>query len=1150
MTFVATCVAWLVEHRLVAALMTCVLMGAGAYVSPFEIDGLEGLPRDPVPVDALPDLGDNQQIIFTEWPGRSPQDIEDQITYPLTGALMGIPGVRTVRSASAFGFSSVYVIFDDDVEFYWSRARVLEKLSALPAGTLPQGVTPTLGPDATALGQVFWYTLEGRDPEGRVVGGFDQDELRAAQDWTIRYALQGVEGVSEVASVGGFVREYQVNLDPEALAAAGVTLGRVAQAIRGANLDVGARTMEINGAEYLIRGVGLLRGIEDLERTVVSARALTPIRIQDVGQVVEGPALRRGALDDAGAPAVGGVVVARFGANPRAVIEGVKAQIERISAGLPRRTLEDGTISQMTIVPFYDRSALIDETLGTLSTALFQQIVITVVVVVMLLGGLGASLLISLMVPLAVVGTLVVMRVTGVEANIMALGGVAIAIGTMVDVSIVFTENIQRHLDDTSNPSGRGQAIAAAMGEVAPAVLISVLTTVVGFLPVFGLTESELRLFGPLAVTKTVAMLVALALALTILPGFAAYALHRRQRLDMGLRVLKGALIVALVGGLLIVLAKDWRPLEAGLLLDALFVGGLVVGVLLAFRLFLVGYPVMLGWILRHKVVSLIVPAAIVGFGAHAWSTLGKAHMPPFDEGAFLYMATTMPHASIGEVAQMLSNIDAAIEAIPEVDRVVGKLGRVESPLDPAPVSMIETVITYVPEYVTEEGVTRRQWRPHIKSPDDIWAEIVRAAEHPGLTGAPQLMPISARQVMLQSGMRSPLGVKITGPDLKTIEAFGVQLESLLKSSPAVAAPTVFAERIVGKPYLEVRIDREAIGRHGLTVAQVQETLQMALGGATLTRAVQGRARFDVRLRYMPESRGSIEALERVLIHTSAGAAIPLQQLAEVAYVKGPQMIKSEDTFLVGYVLFDAAPGVGRIDAVEQVKAHIQAQIDSGLLKVPEGVSHTFAGTYANYVESEQRMMWLLPLTLIVVFMLLYVQSGQVTTALMVFSGVAVAMAGGFAMLWLYNQPGALDFTVAGVSMSEVFRVGPVQISMAVWVGFIALIGIATDDGVVMSTYLNQSFEDRPPETVEAIRSRTLEAGCRRVRPCLMTTATTLLALLPVITARGRGADVMMPMALPMVGGMLVELITLFVVPVLYCARAEWRLWWRQIFSS
>ena len=1194
-------IGWFIENRLIVFLLTGMLILGGVFVAPFEWDSGE-LPRDPVPVDAIPDIGENQQIVFTEWPGRSPRDVEDQVTYPLTTALLGIPGVRTVRSSSALGFSTIYIIFSDDVEFYWSRSRVLEKLASLPPGTVPEGVIPTLGPDATALGQVFWYTLEGQDPQGNTVGGWDPDELRSIQDWTVRYALQSVEGVSEVASVGGFVREYQIDVDPEAMQAHGVNITQIADAVRRSNLDTGARTLEINGAEYLVRALGFVENLEDLEQAVVLARENTPVRIRDVAKVSMGPALRRGALDDEGAPAVGGVVVARYLENPLQVINSVKDKMAQIQPGLPSRTLEDGTVSKVTIVPFYDRSTLIGETLGTLSKALYQQILITLIVVLVMLRKLRSSALISIILPLGVLGTFVVMKLTGVDANIMALGGIAIAIGAMVDIGIVFVENIEQHLaENTDQP--REVVVRDAAAEVAPAVLTSVLTTIVSFLPVFGLTATELRLFAPLAYTKTFAMAVALVLALVILPAAALVVFRPRPApiqdestgaarvwrsllrvghlRDLALLALGiAALWVSLPGGLLVIvlalwrlarplvnpdwtqrgelaenvltvllvsvlLIVDWLPLgpEAGVLLNLLFAGGLIAAVLGGFQLFERLYPQLLRWVLDHKAVFLALPSLMVVGGVLSWSSLGREYMPPFDEGSYLYMPTTMPHASIGEAQKMMSKMDAAIAQIPEVDRVVGKLGRVDSALDPAPVSMIETVITYLPEYRTEPDGTRvRQWRDHIREPQDIWAEITQAAEVPGLTSAPTLMPINARIVMLQSGMRAPMGIKVKGPDLESIEAFGMALEGVLKQVPSVREETVFADRVVGKPYLEIELDREAIGRFGLRVVDVQQVLQIALGGQTLTRTVEGRERYPVRVRYMREDRDSIEALEGVLIPTPSGEHVPLSQLAEVVYTKGPQVIKAEDTFLTSYVLFDRQPELAEVEVVEAAQATINAQIASGELVVPAGVSFEFAGSYENQVRSEKRLLVLIPIALAFVFILLYLQFHRVSTTAVIYSGVLVAVSGGFGLLWLYGQPWFLDFSILGTGMRELFQVGTVNLSVAVWIGVIALIGIATDDGVVLSTYLKQVFEKDPPDTVQRVRELTIQAGLRRVRPCLMTTATTLLALLPVITSQGRGSDIMMPLALPVFGGMAIELVTLFVVPVLYCAVEERRL--------
>ncbi|MCB9756696.1 MAG: efflux RND transporter permease subunit [Myxococcales bacterium] len=1245
-----------VENKLVVFILTTLLVLAGLSYAPFRWE-LGALPRDPVPVDALPDISENQQIVFTKWPGRSPRDVEDQVTYPLTTALLGIPGVKSVRSSSVLGFSSIYVIFDDDVEFYWSRSRVLEKMASLPAGTLPDGVAPALGPDATALGQVFWYTLEPRDADGNVVpAAFSLDELRSIQDWSVRYSLQAVAGVSEVASIGGFVREYQVDVDPEAMLAHDVTIGQIAGAVRQANLDVGARTLEINRAEYLIRGLGFIEEPADLEEVVITSRMHTPIRVKDVAHVQFGPALRRGALDVAGAEAVGGVVTVRFGDNPLAVIDRVRAQVAEITPGLPSRTMPDGTVAKVEIVPFYDRTTLILETLDTLSLALIQQVLITVVVVLLIMRHLRSSLLVSSILPLGVLGTFVLMRYVGVDANVMALGGIAIAIGTMVDMGIVFTENIVHHLDEAPPGTSRLTAVCRGAGEVAAAVLTSILTTILGFLPIFGLTGAEGKLFSPLAYTKTFALVSAFILAVVVLPPLAHMILRARREasadtvawwrrllrrdaafdvallaagvavLSSGLRT-AGWVVIAIAAlrlaapalpararfvapllanivtivAVTLALTDYWMPLGPGRALSTNlgFVVFMIAALMGGFSIFQLLYRPLLRWCLAHKLLFLGANVAFVVLGLSAWlgasRTLGwmsdpdapspaiaalerampgleSDFMPPFDEGSFLFMPTTTPHASIGQALDILQAVDAAIAEIPEVVDVVGKLGRAESPLDPAPIMMFETVINYRPEYKRvehgrigrfrfdeaqrdfvrdergelipdEDGRPYRQWREHIQSTDDIWKEISEAANYPGLTGAPKLMPIKTRIVMLQSGMRSAVGMKIKGPDLDTIEGFGLEVETLLKTMPELDANTVLADRIVGKPYLELDIDREAISRYGLTIADVQSVIQIAIGGRMLTRTVEGRERYPVRVRYMREERDEVEALRRVLVPGRGGEQIPLEQLVDIRYVRGPQMIRSEDTFLNGYVTWDPADGVGEVESVEAVQRMLDEKIAAGELVVPAGVSYRFAGTYENQQRSQARLLILVPIALAVIFMLLYLQFRRTGTALMVFSGMALAAAGGFILIWLYGKPWFLDIAPYNIDARALLQVGETRMTVAVWVGFLALFGVATDNGVIVATYLTQSFRDVKELTVAEIRERVIQAGHRRVRPCLMTTATTLLALLPVVTSPGRGSDLMVPMALPTVGGVSFTLITLLTVPVLFSMARELEVW-------
>jgi copper/silver efflux system protein len=1274
------------KNKLVVALLILFVLAWGVMVAPFDWQ-IDWLPRNPVAVDAIPDIGENQQIVFTEWMGRSPQDVEDQITYPLTVSLLGIPGVKTIRSFSFLGFSSIYVIFKEDVEFYWSRSRVLEKLNSLSAGTLPADVQPALGPDATGLGQVFWYTLEGRDPDGNPAGGWDLHELRTIQDWQVRYALLAAEGVSEAASVGGFVQEYQIDVDPDAMRANNVTLDEVFMAVRTSNVDVGARTIEVNKVEYVIRGLGFIENLGDIRETVIKVNDNVPVSIDDVAHVALGPALRRGALDKEGAEAVGGVVVARYGANPLAVIKNVKAQILEIAPGLPSKAIIDeanvtrddvvsfasdrgfeayqgaginqdewlswlkghdrsewpswATVSQVTVVPFYDRTGLIYETLGTLETALTEEILVTIIVVLVMLMHLRSSILISSVLPLAVAMCFIAMKLFGVDANVVALSGIAIAIGTMVDMGVIVCESILRKLDEAGPDEDRLHVIFAATSEVGSAVVTAVSTTVVSFLPVFTMVAAEGKLFKPLAFTKTFALSASVIVALVVVPAAAHVLLGGRARAGLlkrtGLVLVivlgvgaffyapwwAGAILIAfgaynlsvdhlpprvrkagawvsnvvaivLVG---LLLSAHWSPLgpEKGLVRNALFVGVILGGLLGLFALFHRVYPRVLRWCLNHKSAYLSAMVLVVLMGGAAWlgadrlfgflpervresrtwtavtekfPGLGKEFMPPLDEGSFLYMPTTMPHASIGEALDVLQHQDRAFAAIPEVESVVGKIGRVDSPLDPAPISMIETVINYVPEFISDKdghridfrydretgtfprddagelipdpkGRPYRQWRDHIKSPDDIWDEIVKAGQIPGTTSAPKLQPIATRIVMLQSGMRAPMGVKVKGPDLETIEEVGLQIERLLKEVPGVEPAAVFADRVVGKPYLEIDIDRSAIARYGISIQKVQDVIEVAVGGRQITTTVEGRERYPVRVRYMRELRDQIETLERILVPAAGGAQVPLGQLAEIRYLRGPQAIKSEDTFLVSYVLFDKKAGYAEVDVVEAAQRHLQDTIARGEFVVPPGVSYRFAGSYENQVRSQKTLSVVLPLALFIIFMILYLQFRSIPTTLLVFSGIIVAWSGGFILIWLYGQPWFLDFSVSGVSMRTLFQVHPVNLSVAIWVGFLALFGIASDDGVVIATFLNQSFAERRPETVKEIREAVLAGALRRIRPCLMTSATTILALIPVLTSTGRGADIMVPMAIPSFGGMLVVLVSVFLVPVLYALVKE-----------
>ena len=1222
---------FLIENKLIALLFLLLFVGWGITNAPFGWD-TKILPSNPVAVDAIPDIGENQQIVFTKWDGRSPQDIEDQITYPLTTSLLGIPGVKTIRSSSMFGFSSIYIIFDEDVEFYWSRSRILEKLNSLPSGLLPNEVNPALGPDATGLGQVFWYTLEGRDKDGNVTGGWDLQELRTTQDYYVKYALSSASGVSEVASIGGYVQEYQIDVQPELLRQYNINLQAVVKAVKQSNKDIGAQTLEINKVEYLVRGLGYVKSISDIENAVVTSKDFKSIRVKDIAKVHLGPAARRGILDKEGAEVVGGVVVARYGANPLEVINNTKEKIKELSKGLPSKVLKDGRTSQLTIVPFYDRSELIQETLGTLNEALTLEILITILVIVVMVYNLRTSILISGLLPVAVLMVFVAMKMFGVDANIVALSGIAIAIGTMVDVGVILSENIIRHLDENKEKLPINTVVYNATTEVSGAIVTAVLTTVISFIPVFTMIGAEGKLFRPLAFTKTFALIASLIVALFFIPPFAAYLFKKSaikkkaQKSIHSLLLLLGLVGVvyghylgfALIGfaiitllnlfdkistnlmsklhlylislTIVVLLTEFWRPLgvDKNLVLNFFFVAILCFGILGVFALLRKYYSLILTWALHHKLLFLSIPTTIVICGFLILKNTGKEFMPSLNEGSFLLMPTSMAHAGVEENKRVLQQLDMAVASIPEIETVVGKAGRTESSLDPAPLSMYENIIQYKSEYQLnsqgkrqkykvddkgyfilkngqkvvdgnakqgnfrkietselipdEDGAYYRNWRKHIKSPDDIWNEIVKVTKLPGVTSAPKLQPIETRLVMLQTGMRAPMGIKVKGNSLKEIQSFGEKLETILKEAEGVKKEAVFADRIVGKPYLLIDIDREKIARYGVSINEVQEILEVAVGGMQITQTVEGRERYGVRVRYPRELRSNPEELKNIYIPVASGKPVPLSELASIKYEQGPQVIKSEDTFLVGYVLFDKQDGFAETNVVENAQNLIQQKIDTGSLTIPKGISYQFTGTYENQLRAEKTLSFVVPLALFIIFLILYFQFKSVATSLMVFTGITVAFAGGFIMLWLYGQDWFLNFSFFGENIRDLFNMKTINLSVAVWVGFIALFGIATDDGVVMATYLTQTFDKNNPTTIQEVRASAMFAAEKRIRPCLMTTVTTILALLPVLTSTGRGSDIMIPMAIPSFGGMIIDITSYFIVPVLFSWRKEVKL--------
>lgn len=1255
---------YFLNNRLLTILLLTLIVVWGISTAPFNWYSM--LPRDPVPVDAIPDLGDNQQIVATEWMGRSPKDIQDQITYPLTTSLLGIPGVKTIRSTSMFGMSFIYIIFDEEIEFYWSRSRILEKLNSLPSGTLPEGVQPSLGPDATALGQIYWYTLEGRNPDtGEPTGGWGPDELRTLQDFLVKYTLSSAEGVAEVASVGGFVKEYQVEINPNSMRAYNLSIMDVMHAIQKSNLDIGAETVEINQVEYLVRGLGYIKNVSDLEEAVITVRNSVPIKIKDVAYVNLGPATRRGGLDKEGVEAVGGVVVARYGSNPLEVINNVKEKITEMEVGLPQKILADGTVSKVTVVPFYDRTGVIHETIGTLETALTHETLIAIIVVIVIILNLRASIVISSILPVGVLAAFIIMRYAGIDANIVALSGIAIAIGIMIDIGVVFVENIIRHMEMEENKGIRkGKAFAnliyRSVSEVSGAVLTAQLTTVVSFLPVFFLEAQEGKLFTPLAYTKTFALVSAYLLGIAVLPTLVYYIFSVRitsEKVRQWANILLAAAGITLVivtgYGLYIaftlfainnliaprwknrriptilnigiallavvyLLTMEWLPMgtQSGISRNLLFVILIIAVILALLWMLVIYYEKILRWSLANRWKFMTLPIVTIlfalviwmgfdktfgivakSFETVGWSTfrqtgiwqaaskrfpgIGQEFMPSLNEGSFLLMPTSMPHTGIEQNQKFIEILDKRITNIPEVETTVGKWGRVNSALDPAPTQMFENTINYRSEYILDEDGNRqrfkvdrkgefilidqttynpeegfrvvpadslipdrrgsyfRQWRPEIKNEDDIWQEIINVSHIAGLTSAPKLQPIEARTVMLSTGMRAPMGVKVSGPDLESIEQGGKVLEAALKEVPSVLPSTVFYDRAVGAPYLEIKLNRQQMARYGITVADLQEVIGAAVGGMPLTTTVEGRERFPVRLRYPRELRENPDELSRLIVPAATGAQIPLGEVAEIEYTRGAQMIQSENTFLVGYVIFDKVAGKAEVDVVKEADAMLQEKLRSGEIILPHGVTYTFAGNYEQQERASKRLMIIIPVALLIILLILYFQFKTVTASLIHFSGVFVALAGGFILLWLYGEPWFMNFTVGGINVRDMFSMHPINLSIAVWVGFIALFGIATDDGVLMGTYIHDTFLERDPQTREEVREAVVHAGLKRVRPAVMTTATTLIALLPVLTSSGKGSEIMIPMSIPTFGGMLIQSMTMFIVPILQC-------WWRE----
>lgn len=1118
-----------------------------------------------VPIDAIPNVGENQVIVFTEWPGRSPKDVENQVTYPLSVALLTVPHAESVRGKSMFGYSFVQITFADGTDFYWARSRVLERLGTAIA-TLPEGVTPTLGPDATALGQIFYYVLEGSP-------GMNLAELRTLQDYVVKYELQSVQGVSEVASVGGYVRQYQIEVNPDALRFHDIPLDRLIAAVKDSNIDVGAKTVESGGMEYIIRGRGFIgqnndtvQALADIEKTVVLSRDGVPVRIRDLAQVQLGPDLRSGAIDLNGSEVVGGVVVMRFGENPREVIERVREKIAQIEPSL----------KGVKVTAVYDRTGLINETVETLTGSLREELLITAVVIVLFLLHFRASLIVAITMPMAVLMAFIGMQWFHIDANIMSLAGIAIAIGEVADLGIIISENIYQHLVEwEASRTANGQAsdgalrqpdarsrtdvIIDATHEVAPAVMTGVSTTIVSFLPVFFLTGRDLKLFAPLAWTKSFAMVAALLVAVFLVPALCRLLLSSsRWPLWRGFVAAGVAGCAGIIAS--IVFWHPWMDEVSPLPLWATSPAfGLIVGLLAFFmtrerlrpieenptsRLILWVYEPTLRFLLAHKFTFMAIPLLIILLGAGTWLGLPKLLYPveqfarrlgaepnalpgyvdlkhrfpglrtddwiALDEGTWFYMPTLYPAASFSQGFAVLQTQDALIREIPEVENVLGKIGRVESALDPAPGVMIETYVMLKPQVQWREGVTI----------DSIWSQINAVATLPGVTPASPLQPIEGRVVMLQSGIKAPMAIRVYGDSLDGLAAAARNVAERLRQIPQINAATVNPDIVLGMPYVEFEIDRESAARFGMTTMAVNQVIETAVGGMNLTQTVEGRERYPIRIRYQRDLRERIDDLSRLPVVTESGEVVPLEVLAKMKTTWGPGMISSEDARLVAHIAFAPSGMAGDLETVEAVQAQLrQAQAD-GTLQLPTGFALLPVGSFENQIEANNRLLIIIPIVILLDLLIIYLNFRNLPLTLIIFSQIPIAVFGGMIGLGIYG----------------------IEMNTAIWIGLIALIGIAEDDGVVIATYMEQIFAKRPMRTVADIRDATVEAGRRRIRPCLMTAFTTFAALLPVMLATGRGSDVARAMALPVFFGMFVELVSLFVVPVLYCGYMEMKM--------
>jgi Cu(I)/Ag(I) efflux system membrane protein CusA/SilA len=992
------------------------------------------------PVDAIPDLSDVQVIVYTEFQGQGPGVVEDQVTYPLTTAMLAVPYAKVVRGYSFFGFSLVYIIFEDGTDLYWARSRVLEYLN-YAASRLPQGVTPQLGPDATGVGWVYEYVLDGGDR-------YDLQQLRSIQDWYLRYELASLPGVSEVASIGGFVKQYQVDVDPLKLQAYSVTLQKVRQAIQRSNNDVGGRLLEMGETEFMVRGLGYIKSMADLEKVPVELGPNSaPVLLKDVAAIHLGPELRRGVAEwDGQGETVGGVIVMRTGANALKVIDAVKAKLGELKKGLPQG---------VTIKTAYDRSSLIERAIATLKEKLVEETAVVALIIVIFLLNLASSFVAVVTLPLAVLLAFVIMRIQGLNANIMSLGGIAIAIGAMVDAVVVMIENAHKHMERErpATPAERWGLVIKAAREVGPALFYSLLIITLSFIPVFTLQQQEGRLFKPLAFTKTYSMAASALLAITVVPVLMGYFIRGKIRPEEKHPVSR-------------VLIRSYRP--------------------------------VIRFVLRHRLATILAAVVIVLATFFPLSRLGSEFMPPLNEGDLLYMPTTLPGISIAKAKELLQQTDKIIATFPEVQSVFGKVGRADTATDPAPLTMIETTIQ-----LKDPG----SWRPGMTT-DKLIRELDAAVRFPGLTNA-WTMPIKTRIDMLSTGIKTPVGIKLLGPDLQTLSDLGERIEAVIRRVPGTAS--VVAERATGGNYVDFVIDREAAARYGMTVGDVEDVIMSAIGGMNVTRTVEGLERYPVNVRYSRELRDNPDALKRVLVPAPTGAQVPLGQLAELRIHKGPPVIKSENARRTAWLYVD----IEGVDVGSYVKAAMRA-VDSAV-KFPAGYSIVWSGQFEYMQRAQRRLVLVLPVTLFIIFLLLYFNFKNITESLVIMLSLPFALVGGVWLMWLSGY----------------------NVSVAVGVGFIALAGVAAETGVVMLLYIDNAFKERllhgQMNTHADLHAAVEYGAVERVRPKLMTVSTTIIGLLPIMWSVGTGSQVMKRIAAPMVGGLVTStLLTLVVIPAIY----------------